>query len=139
MKLHILIGTLVAMVLVASCAAEPEEVAPTTVAEYVASDLAEPAMPVDSEAEPADSVDGNKEVLEAGAPASTSSTPPATPDDAAAVEAEDGGSTEPTAPALEATEPTVPEAPAPELPEPRGPWIDPRQPDFTKTVPPPQR
>ena len=36
MKLRTLIGTLVAMLLVASCATEPEEVVPTTVAEDVA-------------------------------------------------------------------------------------------------------
>ncbi|MDX2465802.1 MAG: hypothetical protein QNL12_00685 [Acidimicrobiia bacterium] len=139
MKLHILIGTLVAMVLVASCAAEPEEVAPTTVAEEVTTEAEELAVPVGNETDVVAPDDVGQEVLDAGASASTSSTPPATPGDAAAVEAEDGGSTDQTAPAAEDTEPTVPEATLSELPEPGGPWIDPRQPDLTKTVPPPQR
>ena len=69
-----------------------------------------------------------------------------TPDYGPLVEVENGDSSEPTAPApesaepsAEAPEPAAPEAPVSELPEPGGPWIDPRQPDFTKTVPPPQR
>ena len=139
MKLHILIGALVAMVLVASCAAEPEEVAPTTVAEDVATEAEEAAVSAVNETDAIAPDDGDQEVLEAGAHTSTTSASPAGSDDGAAVEAEDGGSTGSTAPAPETNEPTVPEAPAPELPEPGGPWIDPRQPDLTKTVPPPQR
>ena len=139
MKIRILIGALVAMVIIASCAAEPEEGVPTTTAEDVVSDVAEPVAPADTEAEAVIPDGGGQEVLEAGAPGSTFSTPPAASDDGDAVEAEDGASTEPTVPTPESTGPTVPEAPAPELPEPGGPWIDPREPDFTKTVPPPQR
>lgn len=139
MKLQILIGILVATVLVASCAAEPEEVAPTTVAEEVATEAEEPAVPVDNETDVVAPDDAGQEVLDDGAPNSAPPAPPATADASTAVEAEDGGPTEPTAPALEVAEPTVPEEPVSELPEPGGPWIDPRQPDFTKTVPPPQR
>jgi len=141
MKLHILIGTLVAMVLVASCAAEPEEVAPTTVAEEVATEAGETAAPVDNETGAVAPDDVGQEVLDAGAPTSTAPAPPASaPADAStAVETDGGDSGEPTDPPSEATEPTAPEAPAAELPEPGGPWNDPREPDFTKTVPPPQR
>ena len=115
MRLRILVGTVLVTSLLSSCAAEPEEIVPTTVADEVASEVESVAVPA--------GVD----------------TDVAAPDDAAAVEAGEGGSTEPTAPAPEATEPAVPEAPVSELPEPGGPWIDPRQPDFTKTVPPPRR
>ena len=139
MMIRILIGALVATVVMASCAAEPEEGAPTTTAEGVVGDLAVPAAPPDTEAEAVIPDGGGQEVLEAGAPGSTSSTPPAASGEIAAVPTEEAGSTASTDPAPEATEPTVPEAPAPELPEPGGPWTDPREPDFTKTVPPPQR
>ncbi|MGB5188127.1 MAG: hypothetical protein WBO84_13495 [Acidimicrobiia bacterium] len=139
MRLRILVGTVLVTSLLSSCAAEPEEIVPTTVADEVAREVESVAVPAGVETDVVAPDDGPQEVLEAGANSSTSSTPPPTPDDAAAVEAGEGGSAEPTAPVPEATEPAVPEAPASELPEPGGPWIDPRQPDFTKTVPPPQR
>lgn len=138
MKLHLLIGTLVAMVLVASCAAEPEEVGPATVAEDVATEAEKLAVPADNETDAIAPDGGGQEVLEAGDPASTSSTPPVAAEASAAVETDGGDSGEVADPPSEATEPSVPEVPVPELPEPGGPWTDPREPDFTKTVPPPQ-
>jgi len=139
MMIRILIGALVATVVMASCAAEPEEGAPTTTAEDVVGDLAVPAAPADTEAEAVIPDGGGQEVLKAGAPGSTSSTPPAASGEIAAVPTEEAGSTASTDPAPEANEPTVPEESLSELPQPGGPWIDPREPDFTKTVPPPQR
>jgi hypothetical protein len=146
MKAYLLIGTLLVMSLVASCAAEPEEGVPTTAADDVASEPVETAGPAGSETEPVNPAYGSREVLEADASTSTSSIPVATRDDAPVAEAENRESAEPTAPPpepegplAEASEPAEPEASASELPEPGGPWIDPRQPDLTKTVPPPQR
>lgn len=132
--IRILIGALVAMVLVASCAAEPEQGAPTTAAEDAASDRAEPSAPANSETERAVSDDGDQDGPEAVAPAVTASTLPGDPNDVGAVEAEDEGSSE-----SPVYDPTVSEETPSELPEPGGPWIDPRQPDTTRIVPPPRR
>ena len=95
MKIRILIGALVAMVIIASCAAEPEEGVPTTTAEDVVSDVAEPVAPADTEAEAVIPDGGGQEVLEAGAPGSTSSTPPAASGEVAAVPTEEAASFSP--------------------------------------------
>lgn len=123
MKTRILIGALAATSLAVSCAAEPEESGSTPAVEEVIAVVGEPThSPVE-----AGISGGNQGAVDQIAPSPTTSAP--SPDaKVPTIEPADGDATEPT-----------PQATVPGLPEPGGPWVDPRQPDSTKTVPPPRR
>jgi hypothetical protein len=135
MKLQILAGALMVLVLVASCAAQPEEVAPTTVPEDTVAAVDEPAELAGEEVDAVSSDAGEQDTTEASAPVPEST--PAVPVDSTEPRHEDSAG--PPDEGLEASEPTVPEVSPSELPEPGGPWTDSREPDITKTVPPPRR
>ena len=138
MKLYALIGTLALMGFTVSCATDLEQVAPNGIVEDVPGVVVEPSLSVDSEPEDVASVDSEQPSGESAVPdsasdpgrasASTQTAPPAP-----AVTSDSGDTGDPPNPPPGISEPSVPE-----IPEPGGPWIDPGEPDFTKTVPPPR-
>ncbi|MEA3510553.1 MAG: hypothetical protein U9R51_03870 [Actinomycetota bacterium] len=142
MTRQILIGMLVTSSLLVACAAEPEERAPAPAAENATTSVGEPTEQLGSEVDASSGED--QAVFEAEAPApSMATTPPdqvssqSTPTTTTPAQSPDET---PTADPGEVTveEPTPTEAETPELPEPGGPWVEPGEPDFTKTVPPPR-
>ena len=143
MTKRILIGMLVASSLLGSRAAEPEERAPTPATENATTSVEELVGRSGSEV---DAPSGDDEaVLEPLTPAPSIATTPSLqassqPTSATAAPPESDEET-PVADSGDVVvgEPPATDPDAAELPEPRGPWVDPRQPDFTKTVPPPRR
>ena len=142
MKIQILIGMLVTASFLASCGAELEERTPTPATENATTSVGEPAGQLGSEADvsigddqavlepliPAQSATTTAPVQASNQPTPTTTTPPESTEETSVA-----GSGEVTVGGSTATD-----ADASGLPEPGGPWVDPRQPDFTKTVPPPQ-
>jgi hypothetical protein len=143
MKLCILMGTLVLLGLTVSCATDPEEVAPSDIVEDVPRVVVESSVPaepelggvasVDRDRSPRDSMvtDSTTDPDRASSPPQTAPAAPIVTSDGANSDGVDAG--DPPSPPSGISEPTIPA-----LPEPGGPWIDPHEPDFTKTVPPPR-
>ncbi len=124
MKSQILIGMLVASSLLVSCSVEQDEGTPITVADDVTTSIDEfvDRPPANDDIGDSGGVQGSDHPVPATRP--TTTMPPAQePDQSESVTTTTPGDS------IDET---------PELPVPGGPLVHPREPDFTKTTPPPR-